>query len=184
VRHRLLFLGRFARAQSQCDNRSDRLAPVTLASDEWIGNKGQRRRKRAVVGLIRFIGHRVGMNHRQAKMNKGARDFNRWKSCARKRAFETPEAAFQKGQSAYQCNYCGKWHRSGALAKLVAAVSKIKRRPPGQRKGNRIPSRRSNLFTPASIGNRSLGAVLADERRVCTDKSPVQGWKALVPERH
>ena len=57
-------------------------------------------------------------------MNKGAKDFNRWKACTRKRAFETQAEAFQKGQSCYRCKFCGKWHRSGALTKLIVQLSK------------------------------------------------------------
>ncbi len=57
-------------------------------------------------------------------MNKGAKDFNRWKSCIRKRAYDTEAEAFQKGQSSYRCKFCGKWHRSGALTKLIVQLSK------------------------------------------------------------
>jgi len=44
--------------------------------------------------------------------------------CLRKRAFETPAEAFQKGQSSYRCPHCGKWHRSGTLEKLAAQLSR------------------------------------------------------------
>jgi hypothetical protein len=58
------------------------------------------------------------------RRNKGARDFQLWKSCTRKTAFETEAAAFQKGQRSYLCRHCGKWHRSGALTKLIVTLSK------------------------------------------------------------
>jgi hypothetical protein len=57
-------------------------------------------------------------------MNKGARDFKRWKTCERKKKFESADAAFQKGQHVYQCRYCGKWHRSGALTKFIVQLTK------------------------------------------------------------
>ena len=44
--------------------------------------------------------------------------------CTDKVAFETKESAYQKGQQCYQCKYCGKWHRSGKIAKLIAQVNK------------------------------------------------------------
>lgn len=46
----------------------------------------------------------------------------RWRTCERKKAFNSPEEAAQKGQNVYQCPYCHKWHRSGAFAQLVAIV--------------------------------------------------------------
>ena len=56
-------------------------------------------------------------------MNKGAKDFQRWKACGRKRRFESLEEAYQKGQSTYKCRYCGGWHRAtapeGTLRKLT-----------------------------------------------------------------
>lgn len=55
-------------------------------------------------------------------MNKGRKDFLKWKACERKRAYDTKEDAFQKGQQSYLCRYCGKWHRSGELGKLVARL--------------------------------------------------------------
>lgn len=57
-------------------------------------------------------------------MNKGRRDFLKWKACGRKRAYETEAEAFQKGQQTYLCRYCGKWHRSGALRTLIERVKK------------------------------------------------------------
>lgn len=57
-------------------------------------------------------------------MNKGARDFQRWKACTRKRAFHTEAEAIQKGQRHYRCRYCGFWHRSGALTKLIVNLSR------------------------------------------------------------
>jgi len=46
------------------------------------------------------------------------------RSCTAKRAFDTPEQAYQKGQQVYQCPFCGKYHRSGAFANLRAKLRK------------------------------------------------------------
>ena len=61
------------------------------------------------------------MSHRP---NKGARAFQLWKYCQRKRAYESEAEAFQKGQRTYRCKYCGKWHRSGALTKFIVQLSR------------------------------------------------------------
>lgn len=53
---------------------------------------------------------------------KSEKALRRFKKCERKRAYPTKEAAYQKGQESYLCGYCNKWHRSGALASLVAIV--------------------------------------------------------------
>jgi hypothetical protein len=45
---------------------------------------------------------------------------HRYSSCERKRVFDTREEAFQKGQEVYHCKYCGKWHRTGQIHKLVS----------------------------------------------------------------
>lgn len=55
-------------------------------------------------------------------MRKGQRDFLRWKACDRKTAYESEAAAFQKGQRAYHCRYCGKWHRTSGIIQLVNVV--------------------------------------------------------------
>ncbi|MDE2098703.1 MAG: hypothetical protein KGL39_15725 [Patescibacteria group bacterium] len=57
-------------------------------------------------------------------MKPGARSFQLWKSCQRKRAYPTKELAYQKGQQVYRCRHCGHWHRSGALAKLNAQLKR------------------------------------------------------------
>lgn len=65
----------------------------------------------------------------------------KWKTCDRKKAYDTREAAFQKGQEVYQCRYCGKFHRSGSLSKLIATV----RRPAPKKIQN------SKFSTPNSL---------------------------------
>lgn len=62
----------------------------------------------------------------------------RLRGCLSKKAYESPEAAFQKGQTYYHCRWCNKYHRSGKLAKLLAQVSKPKRRK-GAAKWSRRP---------------------------------------------
>jgi hypothetical protein len=61
-----------------------------------------------------------------SKRNKGARDFQLWKSCQRKRRYNTEAEAYQKGQSTYHCKHCNGWHRSGALATLISRLTKQK----------------------------------------------------------
>lgn len=41
------------------------------------------------------------------------------KMCLNKAAYETEEAAYQKGQRSYKCKFCQKWHRSRSLMTLV-----------------------------------------------------------------
>jgi hypothetical protein len=48
----------------------------------------------------------------------------RLKACESKAAFDTEEAAYQKGQRTYRCPHCNKWHRSGAFATLVNTLKK------------------------------------------------------------
>lgn len=47
--------------------------------------------------------------------------------CTSKRRYDSEAAAYQKGQRSYHCPHCKGWHRSGALASLVAKVRKPKR---------------------------------------------------------
>ncbi len=42
--------------------------------------------------------------------------------CMDKKAFNIREAATHKSQGVYACPYCGKWHRSTQLARLVRFV--------------------------------------------------------------
>lgn len=63
-------------------------------------------------------------NKYEAESRRAQAEMHRLRSCERKAGFDTEEAAFQKGQSIYICQYCGKWHRSGWLGKLVARVRK------------------------------------------------------------
>ncbi len=44
--------------------------------------------------------------------------------CEDKAAFASEQEAQQKGQRHYRCPFCEKWHRSGALASLIAQVSR------------------------------------------------------------
>ena len=48
----------------------------------------------------------------------------RKKSCDSKTKFDSPQEAYQKGQTFYLCKYCGKYHRSGSLSRLIAFVRK------------------------------------------------------------
>lgn len=57
-------------------------------------------------------------------MNKGHRDFLRWKSCERKARFQTEAAAKQKGQRAYLCPICKHWHRTSNLAGYAIPIDR------------------------------------------------------------
>lgn len=51
-----------------------------------------------------------------------------WKSCVRKQAHDTREAAAaQKGMDVYQCRHCGKWHRTSGVGKLVNQLRRTKK---------------------------------------------------------
>lgn len=53
----------------------------------------------------------------------------KWKTCERKKAFPTREAAFQKGQEIYRCPYCRQFHRTAETAKLIAAIRRSPKLP-------------------------------------------------------
>jgi len=47
-----------------------------------------------------------------------------WRSCGRKAAFETfEEASALKGQYAYKCRRCAKWHRSGSAIQIAKKIA-------------------------------------------------------------
>jgi hypothetical protein len=48
----------------------------------------------------------------------------RRRMCDDKARFTSEQEAQQRGQRHYRCPYCQEWHRSGALASLVARVSR------------------------------------------------------------
>lgn len=48
------------------------------------------------------------------------------KMCLSKKQFETEKDAFQKGQAIYKCKHCGKWHRSGKMAKFIVEITRKK----------------------------------------------------------
>ncbi len=47
-----------------------------------------------------------------SKVKETLKDLSKWKACTRKRTYETAEHAEHKGQTVYQCRYCGKFHRA------------------------------------------------------------------------
>lgn len=59
-------------------------------------------------------------SHLQRAIQQGRR---KARMCANKKAFDSEGDARQKGQRHYQCPYCNKWHRSGSLAKFIAAMT-------------------------------------------------------------
>ncbi len=62
------------------------------------------------------------MNKYRAESRKAQKARRQERMCERKAAYETREEAYQKGQESYHCPYCGKWHRSGSVAKLAAML--------------------------------------------------------------
>lgn len=65
------------------------------------------------------------MNKYKSESRKARKANARLHACERKVAYDTAEAAYQKGQESYRCKYCGKWHRSGSFSKLLSKVKKI-----------------------------------------------------------
>lgn len=55
---------------------------------------------------------------------KDAAQFRRWKSCERKRRYETSAEAQCKGQDVYHCHYCDGFHRTAALTTLANTLRK------------------------------------------------------------
>lgn len=62
------------------------------------------------------------MNKYADESRRAQAERKRARACGMKVAYPSAEAAFQKGQHVYQCQYCRLWHRSGSLARLAAAV--------------------------------------------------------------
>lgn len=46
------------------------------------------------------------------------------KMCIAKKAYNSPEEAYQKNQKIYLCFNCNKWHRSGSFETFVRSLSK------------------------------------------------------------
>lgn len=64
------------------------------------------------------------MNKYKAESRRARKAYRKNKACGWKRAYATQEDAFQKGQNVYHCKYCKQWHRTGAMAELIAWVSR------------------------------------------------------------
>lgn len=56
-------------------------------------------------------------NKYEAESIAAQREWHRQRSCVGKAAFDTEAEAQHKGQSTYQCEHCGKWHRATAPGK-------------------------------------------------------------------
>jgi len=62
------------------------------------------------------------------KEAKAAQEANRrLKMCESKKAYNTELEAIVKNQGHYQCEYCKKWHRSGAFTRLVKTLQNKKK---------------------------------------------------------
>ncbi len=70
----------------------------------------------------------MGRNKYEAQAREARRANWILRSCESKVAFETEEAAYQKGQTSYKCQHCGKWHRSGAFGRFVKQLQRKARR--------------------------------------------------------
>lgn len=66
------------------------------------------------------------MNKYASQSRKAQRSRIRARSCENKKAFESADEARQKGQDIYKCRHCGKWHRTGQLASLLALTRRIR----------------------------------------------------------
>lgn len=62
------------------------------------------------------------MNKYKEESKKAQAAARRLRACESKRAYDTEEEAYQKGQTTYRCRYCGKWHRSGSFTTLVRTL--------------------------------------------------------------
>jgi hypothetical protein len=54
----------------------------------------------------------------QARVHKELEVEAKRKACNKKKAFNSFEEAYQKGQQTYKCPFCRKWHRSGKIIRL------------------------------------------------------------------
>lgn len=55
--------------------------------------------------------------------NKSAKEFREFNACVKKKAFETlEEAAAHKGQRAYKCPHCHKYHRASLLENKIKSI--------------------------------------------------------------
>jgi hypothetical protein len=64
------------------------------------------------------------MNKYRRFSRQAQRRLRKQKMCSQKRAFESAGDARQPGNDIYECPYCHKWHRTGAVAKLAAQLLK------------------------------------------------------------
>jgi len=78
------------------------------------------------------------MANKYKELSKAAHEERRrLKMCLDKKAFNTPEEAFDKHQKIYRCPYCSKWHRTGQLDRLVSLL-----------KGKKRKIRKANKYRP------------------------------------
>jgi hypothetical protein len=78
------------------------------------------------------------MSNKYKELSKAAHEERRkHKMCLDKHAYNTPEEAFDKHQKIYKCPYCGKWHRSGQLDRLVHVL-----------RGKRRKIKKANRYKP------------------------------------
>lgn len=59
---------------------------------------------------------------------KAQEERRRERMCGRKTAYESRAAAETKGQEVYECPYCGKWHRTSKVSRLVAKLKRKEKR--------------------------------------------------------
>jgi len=55
-----------------------------------------------------------------SRQREEKKELIKYRMCAKKKAFESPESAHQKGQSFYACPLCGKYHRTSNFANYEA----------------------------------------------------------------
>lgn len=59
------------------------------------------------------------MNKYKSQSRKARKAAMKMRGCDGKAAFPSKDAAFQKGQRSYKCQFCGQWHRSGSFLTVV-----------------------------------------------------------------
>ena len=64
------------------------------------------------------------MNKYEEQSKKAQKARVKWRTCERKKAYDSEKEAEIKNQTTYRCRYCGKWHRSGSLTRLINRLKK------------------------------------------------------------
>jgi hypothetical protein len=84
------------------------------------------------------------MNKYAEQSRQAQWELKRRRRCLRKKVFDTEEeAAACPGQTPYLCEFCGKWHRTSQVVKLVRKCRRIGRGVGGYKVKKEVRSLRS-----------------------------------------